>query len=75
MCAPLFGKWSDRIGRKPVLVLSILGTAVGFVVLDGQNPFYNDVVRGAEDEGSVKRQAAAHRRVLVQWLQDNILGR
>jgi multidrug resistance protein len=33
VCAPLFGKWSDRIGRKPVLVLSILGTAVGFVVL------------------------------------------
>ncbi|MGW9114358.1 LacI family DNA-binding transcriptional regulator [Microbacterium sp. NPDC055683] len=23
---------------------------VGFVVLDGQNPFFNDVVRGAEDE-------------------------
>lgn len=33
VCAPLFGKWSDRIGRKPVLVVSILGTAVGFVVL------------------------------------------
>ncbi len=33
VCAPLFGKWSDRIGRKPVLVISILGTAVGFVVL------------------------------------------
>jgi len=25
---------------------------VGFVVLDGQNPFFNQVVRGAEDEGS-----------------------
>lgn len=25
---------------------------VGFVVLDGQNPFYNDVVRGAEDEAT-----------------------
>lgn len=27
-----------------------VSTTVGFVVLDGQNPFYNDVVRGAEDE-------------------------
>lgn len=27
-------------------------SSVGFVVLDGQNPFFNDVVRGAEDEAS-----------------------
>lgn len=27
-------------------------TTVGFIVLDGQNPFFNDVVRGAEDEAS-----------------------
>jgi multidrug resistance protein len=33
VCSPLFGKWSDRIGRKPVLVVSILGTATGFVIL------------------------------------------
>ncbi|WP_300266681.1 LacI family DNA-binding transcriptional regulator [Microbacterium sp.] len=29
-----------------------VSTTVGFVVLDGQNPFYNDVVRGAEDEAA-----------------------
>ena len=29
-----------------------ISTTVGFVVLDGQNPFFNDVVRGAEDEAS-----------------------
>lgn len=31
--APLLGRLSDRIGRKPVLILSIIGTMVGFVVL------------------------------------------
>ncbi|MEJ1154827.1 MULTISPECIES: LacI family DNA-binding transcriptional regulator [Microbacterium] len=29
-----------------------VSTTVGFVVLDGQNPFYNEVVRGAEDEAA-----------------------
>lgn len=29
-----------------------VSTTVGFVVLDGQNPFFNDVVRGAEEEAS-----------------------
>jgi len=31
--APLLGRLSDRYGRKPILLASILGTAVGFVVL------------------------------------------
>ncbi|QKJ20668.1 LacI family DNA-binding transcriptional regulator [Microbacterium hominis] len=29
-----------------------VSTTIGFVVLDGQNPFYTDVVRGAEDEAT-----------------------
>jgi len=29
VCAPLWGRVSDRIGRKPVLVVSLVGTAVG----------------------------------------------
>jgi len=31
--APLLGRLSDRYGRKPVLLLSVFGTAVGFVIL------------------------------------------
>jgi DHA1 family tetracycline resistance protein-like MFS transporter len=30
--SPLLGRLSDRIGRKPVLTVSILGTAIGFVI-------------------------------------------
>src|SRR5262249_22254829 len=30
---PFLGKWSDRIGRKPLLVLSQIGTFIGFIVM------------------------------------------
>ena len=33
VCAPLLGKLSDRIGRRPVLLVSIIGTSVGFFVM------------------------------------------
>ena len=29
VCAPLWGRLSDHIGRKPVLLISLFGTAVG----------------------------------------------
>ncbi len=29
VCSPLWGRLSDRIGRKPVLLISLFGTAVG----------------------------------------------
>jgi multidrug resistance protein len=31
--APFWGKLSDRVGRKPVLFISILGTAAGFLLM------------------------------------------
>ncbi|MEY2407224.1 MAG: transporter, family, tetracycline resistance protein [Acidimicrobiaceae bacterium] len=29
LCSPLWGRVSDRIGRKPVLIVSLVGTAIG----------------------------------------------
>jgi DHA1 family tetracycline resistance protein-like MFS transporter len=36
--APLLGRWSDRIGRKPVLVVSVIGTCIGFLLLGFADP-------------------------------------
>ncbi|MBL8058624.1 MAG: MFS transporter [Anaerolineales bacterium] len=36
--APLLGRLSDRYGRRPVLLVSIFGTAVGFVLLGLADP-------------------------------------
>lgn len=33
VAGPILGHWSDRIGRKPVLILSQIGTFVGFGIL------------------------------------------
>lgn len=32
VCAPLWGRLSDRVGRKPILLLSLAGTCVGSLV-------------------------------------------
>ncbi len=33
VCSPILGKLSDRVGRRPVLLASILGTSVGFLIM------------------------------------------
>ncbi len=33
LAAPLLGSLSDRVGRRPVLFVSLLGTAVGFIIM------------------------------------------
>jgi multidrug resistance protein len=33
VCSPILGKLSDRFGRRPVLMASILGTSLGFLIM------------------------------------------
>ena len=30
ICAPVWGRWSDRVGRKPVLLIGLVGFAISF---------------------------------------------
>jgi multidrug resistance protein len=32
LCAPILGRISDRVGRRPVLIVSLFGTVIGYVI-------------------------------------------
>lgn len=40
VCSPIFGRISDRFGRKPVLTFSILGTAIGFLITGAAGSYW-----------------------------------
>jgi multidrug resistance protein len=40
VAGPVLGSWSDRIGRKPVLILSQLGTLAGLLILAFANKLW-----------------------------------
>lgn len=60
--APLLGRLSDRIGRKPVIVISLLGTAVGSFVTGAAGAlwllFAGRVIDGASGGSLAVAQAA-----------------
>ncbi|MCU1359120.1 MAG: hypothetical protein JWN99_409 [Ilumatobacteraceae bacterium] len=62
LCAPLLGRLSDRIGRKPVIVVSLIGTAIGCLVTGAANSlwllFVGRIIDGASGGSLSVAQAA-----------------
>ena len=62
VCAPLLGRLSDRVGRKPVIVVSLLGTAVGSFVTGAASTlwllFLGRILDGASGASISVAQAA-----------------
>ena len=63
LCAPLLGRLSDRVGRKPVIVISLLGTAVGSFVCGAANTLWLLFVGRILDGASGASISVAHAAV------------
>jgi MFS transporter, DHA1 family, tetracycline resistance protein len=63
LCAPLWGRLSDRVGRKPILIVSLFGTALGSVLtglaLGVPLLFLGRIIDGASGASVSVAQAAA----------------
>jgi multidrug resistance protein len=59
--APIIGKISDRVGRKPVLLISIVGTAAGYFITGSANAawmlFLGRIIDGASGGNIATAQA------------------
>lgn len=40
LAAPILGRWSDRIGRRPILLMSIIGTSLSFLIMGLANTLW-----------------------------------
>ncbi|MFI0348113.1 MAG: MFS transporter [Chthoniobacterales bacterium] len=49
---PIWGKLSDRIGRKPVLLLSVFGTAIGYLMMGFSQSIIMMIIARAIDGGA-----------------------
>ena len=63
ICAPLLGRLSDRIGRKPVIVISLIGTAIGSFVTGAAGALWVLFVGRIIDGGSGASLAVAQAAV------------
>jgi multidrug resistance protein len=58
---PIFGKISDRIGRRPVLLISIIGTAIGYFITGAAHTgwmlFLGRIIDGASGGNIATAQA------------------
>ncbi|MBY8991947.1 MAG: MFS transporter [Candidatus Lokiarchaeota archaeon] len=41
ICVPIWGKLSDKYGRKPILLISQIGTGISFLILGLSRSYYN----------------------------------
>lgn len=65
--APVLGRLSDRYGRRPVLLVSILGTAIGFVLL-GVAPSLGDTLSNSLPTGLIGEGLAARNFIVLTLL-------